>query len=99
MRSNDALRNGLREGKGLLPMKALGLLLIWAVSWLPAGAHDRSPASNKGRRTVGHRATAAIDRPAGRLPLGRPAGEVAGSLLWDGEDSLDGDPVDVLDTG
>jgi hypothetical protein len=44
-------------------------------------------------------ASAVVGRPADRLPLALPAGEGSSAFLSDGEDSFDGDPGDVLDTG
>lgn len=80
-------------------MKTLGLLLIWSISWHPAGIHDRSPSSSRDLRSGHPVIVAALDRPTAPLPTGRPSGDRLGALLWDAEDSSDGDPGDVLDTG
>lgn len=78
-------------------MKTLGLLLLWSVTWLPAGGHDHVAARpGPVRRSAVHLRLAELDRPVGRLPLGFPIGESLGALLWDEEDGSDGDPVDAI---
>lgn len=83
-------------------MKTVGLLFfVWSVAWFPAGLDDRSlsVASVDAVRFDGLIAQATVDRPADRMPLGWPGDDDLGAYLWDSEDSSDGDPGDVLDTG
>jgi hypothetical protein len=72
-------------------MQPIGFLLIWAVSWLPAGEYDRSPIFGKELGLARPLAGAEIGLPSGARPAS-PAllGELT-ALLSDGEDSSDGD--------
>ena len=78
-------------------MKTLGLLLLWSVTWLPAGVRDHAPARpGQVRRSAVHLRLGELDRPVGRLPQGLPGDESLDALLWDEEDASDGDPVDAI---